>query len=75
MKIEKKEIKKECVIVYLEDQDEVNQLFAIVNFAPLGEAMGTDFIKKLYNELHELMDGGYGIYHDRLDSGMIRREG
>ena len=73
----KVEVKTEFrpVHITLETQDEVDRLFAIVNFVPIKEALGLyrDNWALLWNKLCSLRSNNYSKYHDALDSSIQRR--
>ena len=65
MKVEKVD-KFEPVQITLETQQEVDALYAVANFAPVGEVIG--MLDQLRIELPN--SPGYSVYHERLDKGM-----
>ena len=57
MKVEQDKADFREVIITLESQDEVDQLFALVNFTPVTECLPVT--GKLFTELKELRTDGY----------------
>lgn len=63
MKIETKPAKFEPVHIILENQDEVNKMFAIFNFCPISNALKLP--EKAWEQLEKLATD-YEKYHDKL---------
>ncbi len=76
MKVETVEVKTfNPVRITLETQDEVDRLFAILNFAPIEEAvdLNEDNWDFLYSELKKYKTDCYLKYHSKLDGSIQRR--
>ena len=56
------------ITITLETQEEINQLFAMLNFGSIGRAIKDDSNGwgKLYKELHNCKTSDYQRWHDRL---------
>ncbi len=63
-------VTKEGITIFLENQDEINELYAITNFAPIGDALVSDFISSLYKALGDHKTSDYDVFHDKLHNGL-----
>ena len=70
MKVELVEKEFKPVKITLETQDEVDRLFAIINFIPIDEVLNLheDNWALLWDELNQCKSSGYNKYHDRLSA-------
>ncbi len=59
-------LEKDGISIFLENQDEINELFSIVNFVPIVDALSSDFIQSLYDKLSEFKTPAYTVFHDKL---------
>jgi hypothetical protein len=65
MKVSREVIEKFVpVVVTLETQDEVDKLFAVVNFIPIARIVDDD--DKLFNLREGMESNGYSKYHKQL---------
>ena len=64
--------KKDGVSIFLEDQDEIDELYAILNFAPIVDALASDFVASLYNNLSDYKTLDYTVFHEKLRGGIRR---
>lgn len=56
------------VTIVLETQEEINQLFAVLNFVPVSRTtLNSDNWRQLYTKLDLQKDSDYIKYHNRLD--------
>ena len=70
----REEKKFEPVYIKLESQDEVNLLFALFNFVPVGDVItncNKEFKSIVYRCLLGFKDDGYEKFHDAFDKKII----
>ncbi len=61
---------KDGVCIFLENQDEINELYAILNFVPIADALASDFVASLYDKLNDYKTVEYTVFHEKLHNGI-----
>lgn len=63
----------EGISIFLENQEEIDELFAIINFTPVMDALNSKFVGELWEGLEEHNTGGYIHFHNKISAGVVRR--
>jgi len=73
MKVEGKKEEFKPVVITLETQDEVDQMYAVANFDPLGSLFDEGGFGKLWEKLKEFKSQGYQKWFDKINSSIRTR--
>lgn len=68
-------VTKEGISIFLENQEEIDELYAILNFVPTLDALESDFVNSLHDALSAHKAGGYTVFHDKLHKGLTWKKG